>query len=158
MLEWTHCTLVCDSEWVTSFFIAHFWNEWLAFLLHIFEYPLKWFAYSTIWLLHGWCHVKLLQSWCTFCVHHTAMHQLTVSLHAKLLCWDCNTECHVPMAVLVTYMNKLTRLGAFAVSPLWSLDISWCLLYNCVKYFHYTQWATSKQLHKWWPWKKQKEA
>ena len=43
-------------------------------------------------------------------------------------------------------MNKLRRLGAFAVSPLWSLDISWCVLYDCVKYFHYTRRVTSKQL------------
>ena len=41
-------------------------------------------------------------------------------------------------------MNKLRRLGAFAVSPLWSLDISWCVLYDCVKYFHYTRRVTSK--------------
>ena len=42
-------------------------------------------------------------------------------------------------------MNKLRRLEAFAVSPLWSLDISWCVLYDCVKYFHYTRRVTSKQ-------------
>ena len=41
-------------------------------------------------------------------------------------------------------MNKLRRLEAFAVSPLWSLDISWCVLYDCVKYFHYTRRVTSK--------------
>ena len=44
-------------------------------------------------------------------------------------------------------MNKLRRLGAFAVSPLWSLDISWCVLYDCVKYFHYTRRVTSKQYY-----------
>ena len=27
-----------------------------------FEYLLKWCIYSTVWLLHGWCHVKLLSS------------------------------------------------------------------------------------------------
>ena len=42
-------------------------------------------------------------------------------------------------------MNKLRRLGAFAVSPLWSLDISWCVLYDCVKYFHYIRRVTSNQ-------------
>ena len=41
-------------------------------------------------------------------------------------------------------MNKLRRLEAFAVSPLWSLDISWCVLYDCVIYFHYTRRVTSK--------------
>ena len=33
------------------------------------------------WLLGGWCHVKLLPSWCMFYVHHTTMHQFTVLLH-----------------------------------------------------------------------------
>ena len=46
-------------------------------------------------------------------------------------------------------MNKLRRLEAFAVSPLWSLDISWGVLYDCVKYFHYTRRVTSKQAVKW---------
>ena len=40
----------------------------------------KWFTYSAIWLLHGWCHVKLLPSRRTFCV----MHKFTVSLHSCL--------------------------------------------------------------------------
>ena len=33
-----------------------------------FEYPPKW---CTVWSLHGWCHVKLLLSRRTFCLHHT---------------------------------------------------------------------------------------
>ena len=44
------------------------------------------FAYRTcsaISLLHSWCHVKLLPSRHTFCVHHTPMHQFTLSLHSK---------------------------------------------------------------------------
>ena len=31
-------------------------------------------VYSVIWLLHGWCQVKLLPSRRTFCVHHTTTH------------------------------------------------------------------------------------
>ena len=55
--------------------------KWLAFFLffflqHIFEYPLKRCTYSTVWLLHGWCHIGM------FCVCHTTMHHVT-SLHAK---------------------------------------------------------------------------
>ena len=33
---------------------------------------------------HGWCHMKLLPSRRKFCVHHTTMHQFTVSRHAKV--------------------------------------------------------------------------
>ena len=32
----------------------------------------------------GWCHVKLLLSQRKFWVHHSTMHQFTVSLHSKL--------------------------------------------------------------------------
>ena len=45
----THCAHVaCDSEWVTHF------------LSHVFEYPLMWCTYCTVWLFHGWCHMKPL--------------------------------------------------------------------------------------------------
>ena len=67
------CTHVgCDSECVAaSFHSAYFW------------YPPKWCTDSTLWLLHGWCHVKLLQSGHKFCVHHSGMHPFTVSLHSR---------------------------------------------------------------------------
>ena len=35
-------------------------------------------TYSVIWLLHGWCDVKLLPSWRTFCVYHTNVHEFNV--------------------------------------------------------------------------------
>ena len=44
-----------------------------SFLWNLFECPQKWHTYTTIWLLHGWCRVKLLLL--LFCVHHTTMHQ-----------------------------------------------------------------------------------
>ena len=64
-LEQTRCTHVsCDSEWVTvAFYIA---------LTHT-KNPLKLCSDSAIWLC-GWCHMKLLPSQHTFCVHHTTMH------------------------------------------------------------------------------------
>ena len=63
----THCTLVAyDLEWETVAFYRAF----------SFEFPLEWCTYSAIWLLNGWCHMKLL-SWHVFCVHHTSVHQLT---------------------------------------------------------------------------------
>ena len=30
------------------------------FLLRGFESPAKWCIHSAVWLLHGWCHVKLM--------------------------------------------------------------------------------------------------
>ena len=41
--------------------------------------------YSVVCLLHGWCHVRLLQSRRTFGVHHATMHQFTVSLEATYI-------------------------------------------------------------------------
>ena len=35
-----------------------------------FQHPSKWCTYRAIWLLHGWCHVKLLPPRRTFSVHH----------------------------------------------------------------------------------------
>ena len=75
-LEQTLCALVKRN------------SQWVAVAL------LKWCTFSAVWLLHGWCHVKLLPSRRTFCVHHTTMHQFTVSLHSKT-----NTTVHVCSAV-----------------------------------------------------------
>ena len=47
----------------------------LSFFLKLF--------FSAIWLLHGWCHMKILPSRRKFCVHHTTLHQFTASLHSK---------------------------------------------------------------------------
>ena len=51
---------------------------------HLFKIRI---SYSTIWMLLNWCHLKLLSSWRTFCVHHTAMHQFTVSFYLKTHTW-----------------------------------------------------------------------
>ena len=74
-LEQTRWTLVtCDSKLVTSF-------SW-----RIFEYIPKQCTYSAVWLLHGWCHMKLLLSkhiLCMPCNHVTSLHVglLQVGVH-----------------------------------------------------------------------------
>ena len=71
----THCALViCGSEWVTVALHSVFWISTEVVYLH---------SYSAVWLWHCWCHVKLLPSWHMFFVHHTAVHQFTVSLYLK---------------------------------------------------------------------------
>ena len=56
-------------------------KEWLyLFIARIFNIHR---SGSTVWLLHGCCHVKLLPSRRKFCVHHSTMHQFTVSFHSK---------------------------------------------------------------------------
>ena len=40
---------------------------------------------------HGWCHMKLLPSWCKFCVHHTTMHHVTSCKTTYVRCvFSCN--------------------------------------------------------------------
>ena len=71
-LDETHCAIVTwDSKWTTRLFIVRF------------EYPLKWCTYSTVWLLHGWCHVKLAAILACSVYNHTTMHHHVMSLHAK---------------------------------------------------------------------------
>ena len=89
-LKQAHCTFVrCDSKWATVAFYS------------MLEYPPKWCIYSAFWLLHGWCHVKLLPFQCMFCVHHTTMHQFTVSLHSQPhMSSACLFSCNLPPALL----------------------------------------------------------
>ena len=73
-----------------------------------FEYSPKWCTDSDIWLLHGWCHTEKLSSRRTFCVYHTAMHQITVDFiryHIRRvhLCFSCN----LPPAVLAEWPGFL---------------------------------------------------
>ena len=79
-LEQTYCALVaCGSEWMKLF---------IAFFFFFLQYPPKWYTYSAVWLLHGWCHVKLLPS-------------------RRVLCTPCNhTPCHVTVGfIAVQYLQ-----------------------------------------------------
>ena len=66
-----HCSLVvCDSEWVTIAVHSTFLNIHRSGKL-----------YSPVWLLHDWCHVKLLPSGRTFCdpTNHAPVYSVTYS-------------------------------------------------------------------------------
>ena len=54
----------------------------IFFFVFFFRFCLV-FCCCAVWLLRGRCHVNQVQSRRTFCVHHTATHQFTVSLHSK---------------------------------------------------------------------------
>ena len=58
--------------------------EWVTVSLHNAFWISALSVYSAVWLLHGWCQVKLLPSQHKFCVHHTTIHKFTVSLYLKL--------------------------------------------------------------------------
>ena len=91
-------------------------SECILFIAHS-DYPHKWCTDSTVWLLHRWCHVKLLPSWHKVCVLHSTMHQFTVSLHSK------PHRVHVCLAVtchLHFWQNGQDLLHATAVTQEWN--------------------------------------
>ena len=96
------------------------WTNDCSLFLALFEYPQKWCTCGVIWLLRGWCHVKLLPSRRTFCVHYTTRHQFTVSLHSKPLrqgecVFSCNLHCR-----LHVWHNDQDLLHATAVTRGWN--------------------------------------
>ena len=99
----THCTVVIyKSEWVTVALHSTCFGG-------LFKYPPKWSTYSTVWLLYGWCHKKLLPPQCTFCVHCITMHQFTVSLYSMPHTWGaCVFRCNLPPAFLEECLVSFT--------------------------------------------------
>jgi len=67
-------------------------------------------TYSTVWLLYGWYHIKLLPSLCTFCEHHTTMHHFTVSLHSKPHTYKgaCVFRCNLSLVLLAKWPGSFT--------------------------------------------------
>ena len=63
-------------------------NECLQLYIAHFEYQLKWHIYSTIWLLHGWCHAKLLPSRHMSCAPHTTITQCYLKPHIIMFIWS----------------------------------------------------------------------
>ena len=79
--------LTCDFTWVTSF------------LWCVFEYPPLWCTYSAVWLLHGWCHMKLLPSRRVLCTpynhapcHVTSLKATSPEVKLPAVKWVCSRE------------------------------------------------------------------
>ena len=73
---------------------------------------------ALFWLLHGWCHVKLLPFWRTFCVHHTTMHQFTDRCIQSRICRvACVLSCNLPP---VFWQDDQDLLCATAVTRGWN--------------------------------------
>ena len=109
--------LTCDSTWVNSFFLVHF-----------FEYPLKWCAYSAGMAGATWncCHLS------AFCVHHAPCHFIQSSIckvHAYLA-----VTCHLHF-----WQNARDLLRATAVTREWNKSSG---------LFQKPQWGYMKE-HQW---------
>ena len=59
-----------------STFCADSYFAFSRLSVRVSEYPSRRCisTYNDIWLLHGWCQVKLLPSWRTISAHHTTVH------------------------------------------------------------------------------------
>ena len=103
----THPHVACDLEWVAVYFYRTFLN------IHRSDVLTTLFG-----LLHGWCYVKLLQSWRKFCVHYTTMRQFTVSLswiHIPRVYVCLVVTCHLHFG-----QNKQALLHATVVKQGWN--------------------------------------
>ena len=103
-----------------------FYNEWIAssfffffFYTAFFQYPPKWCTYIAVWLLHGWCHMKLLPSRRRFCVYHTTMHHI-ISLYAKPHNLRRVHACFAVTCHLLFWQNYRDLLRATAVTRGWN--------------------------------------
>ena len=62
-------TLFSASEQIHCALVVGDWMSDCSFTQHTLNIYRS--SYNAFWLLHGWCHIKLLLSWHTFCIHHT---------------------------------------------------------------------------------------
>ena len=71
--------------------------------------------------------MKLLPSRCTFCVHHTTMHQFTVSLHLKpCMLGACVFSCNLPLALLAEWVGSfMCYCGNVGWNGYWNRSQRW---------------------------------
>ena len=147
-LKQAHCAHVaCDCEWVAL-------------------YPPKWRTYGAIWLLHGWCHVKLQPCWRMYhaqvysvisfeaTYRHRARVQIAVTCHLPF--WPNNQDLWHTAAVTrgwSRYQNKsqhrkLTHRRRFSCHSCGDLNLkpfdhesgTLPLSYPCSPVLPYTCW------------------
>ena len=64
---------------------------------------------------HGWCHIKLQLSRCTFCVHHTTVHHVTSCKATYIRCMGLAVTCHLHF-----WQNDWDLLRATSVTWGWN--------------------------------------
>ena len=98
-------------------------NEWLAF--HSLFLNNLWYTNITVWLLHGWCHMKLLPSQRILCTpyfhalsHHfmqSYIHRVHVTFHLHLcsvsLLRNTNALSYLSTGSLSTVLKYLVVSG-----------------------------------------------
>ena len=68
------------------------------------EHPPKWCTYTAVLLLHGWCHVELLPSRRTFCVHRTTITPGCNVVQSHI------SRVHVCLAVTTITFGRMTGM------------------------------------------------
>ena len=106
-LSWSFSCRVTLCFWTHSLHSSCM-QLWIA-RHSVFWIPTEMVYLSTIWLLHGWCHMKMQPSWGMFCADHTVMHQFTVLFEATYVgCMCLAVTCH---------LNFVWMIGIFYVLP-----------------------------------------
>ena len=114
----THCTLVIYNSKLND----------CSFTQCIFNSLQSGVLTELFWLLHGWCHLKLMPSSHRFWAHRATMHQFTVLFKATYRgCMCVAIKCHQHF-----WQNERDLLGATATTQGWNRgDIFLPLLPNC---------------------------
>ena len=87
------------SQWQLLGIIFCFWADplpsscmwfWMSEALHSATFNIHLSGCSAVWLLHGWCHTKLLPSRHMLWVHHATLNQLTMSSNSNCYLSTCS--------------------------------------------------------------------
>ena len=108
-----------------SLLLSRTLNKWLAIRDTFFK-NIHWSGYSAVWLLHGWCRVKLLPFGA--CSVDTIQPCLSfVSSHLKPHTPStCVFSCHMPSALLAEWQ------GSFACYSS-NIGVEWILKWVCTE-------------------------
>ena len=82
--EWSYIKLIQQQQQPQG---MHYSYQSYQLWVTITVYSASWVSTEVVylvavWLVHGWCHMKLLPSWHTFCVHNATMYQFAMSLYS----------------------------------------------------------------------------
>ena len=108
-ISWSllYSVIFCSRADLLRSCYTQFWLSDCSLSQRIFKHPPKWCTNSTIWFLHGWCHV-----------HHIPC--TSVQCHFN---WSHTCRVHVSLAVICRlhfWQNNQDLLRATAVTRGWS--------------------------------------
>ena len=81
--EWSYIKLIQQQQPQGMHYSYQSYQLWVTVTVYSAFWVSTQVVYLVaVWLVHGWCHMKLLPSWHTFCVHNATMYQFAVSFYS----------------------------------------------------------------------------